>query len=595
MENEHLAIPHSKAFRALFVGAAAIVLAVIVIAWRLARERAHSELCQNNLKQISMALHAYHERYGSFPPAYTSDAGGQPMHSWRVLLLPFLGHEDLYEKYRMDEPWDSQSNRRLFGQMPTVYACPGVRTTGVGITNYYAVVGPETAWPENHAVAVRHILDGVAMTIQLIESADAEFCWLQPRDLSSDQAGSDDRDLHPSLSSTHRSGVNVLFADGSVRSLAKGIDSGMLHALFSIHGGRPLEGVDWPEDKIAGEEEFPPVTLATEWAETDIVPHLQGQIQPGRNYIFCGTFQLAWNELQDKLVKAPLALSGSPPMADELNRQTFRRGDLSESSYVAMAGTQSSGIGGRIQSAMKTRFPSVTPRLTDPSMGDVLVAYAFLQKNLPFATKFDKLPKPLRFRSRDGAIPVVGFGIEQFGNHGYRDDRLKEQVTILDYTSDDDFLLRLETKTDEIILAKLAPHASLADTIAAVLQRIREPVGERVEPKLRKNESLAVPKFRFNVNREYTELIGKKFQNGGWTNFHIGGATQEIRFLLNEAGARLESEAVIAVKNGHSEPPPKPRHFIFDRPFLICLREQHGTQPYFAVWVENSEVLTKRE
>jgi hypothetical protein len=68
---------------------------------------------------------------------------------------------------------------------------------------------------------------------------------------------------------------------------------------------------------------------------------------------------------------------------------------------------------------------------------------------------------------------------------------------------------------------------------------------------------------------------------------------QSTRFLLNESGARLESEAWIAVSNGDPPPPPKPRHFVFDKPFLIYLRELQAEQPYLAIWVENSEVLAK--
>src|SRR3990172_9467251 len=67
--------------------------------------------CKNNLHQIEMALHYYHDKYHCFPPAYVADASGRPLHSWRVLLLPFLEQENLYRQYRFDEPWDGPHNR----------------------------------------------------------------------------------------------------------------------------------------------------------------------------------------------------------------------------------------------------------------------------------------------------------------------------------------------------------------------------------------------------------------------------------------------------------------------------------------------------
>jgi hypothetical protein len=542
-----------------------------------------------------MALHAYHDRYESFPPAYLTDADGQPMHSWRVLLLPFLGHKDLVAEYSWEEPWDGPNNRRLADRTPPVYRCPAASATDAGVTNYFAVVGPETAWPENHAVAVRNFHDGTASTILVVESRDTGNSWLAPRDLSSDAAAAGvNPALHPSISSGHKAAAHVLFADGTVRRLKDWmIDESVLRTLLSINGGRPLEGVDWPPEKLAGAEEFPPTVLAGELTETEILPHTRGPITPGRNYLYCATFQLAWNELQDQIVGAPIRLEGSPPMADELNRQSFRSGSLSDDSYVAMAGRVKDGIADEIRSAMNQKFPAATPKLIEYPDDTVFFAYAYLQKTLPFPVKFDRLPKPLQFQAKRGRGPVASFGIQDFDEHGLRAERLTEQVTILDYVSDDDFVLRLSTKTDEIILAKVTPQKSLADTIDAVMQRILQPIGKQVQPTLQKKESLVMPKIALNIDREYSEIVGNTLQNQGWSDFYIGGAMQSTRFLLNESGARLESEAWIAVANGDPPPPPKPRHFVFDRPFLIYLRELQAEQPYLAIWVESPELLVR--
>ena len=75
-----------------------LVIALMLPAQRRAREPARRSQCKNNLKQIGLALHNYHETYGAFPPAYTVDADGKRLHSWRTLILPYLDQAPLYDK-----------------------------------------------------------------------------------------------------------------------------------------------------------------------------------------------------------------------------------------------------------------------------------------------------------------------------------------------------------------------------------------------------------------------------------------------------------------------------------------------------------------
>ena len=72
----------------------------------------------NNLKQIAMALQCYHQANGCFPPAYIADKTGKPMHSWRVLILPYLDRDDLYKAYNFTEPWDGPNNKKLATSRP---------------------------------------------------------------------------------------------------------------------------------------------------------------------------------------------------------------------------------------------------------------------------------------------------------------------------------------------------------------------------------------------------------------------------------------------------------------------------------------------
>jgi hypothetical protein len=84
---------------------------------------AHRAKSQNNLKQLGIAIHSYHDVHG-FLPTDVRDADGKPLLSWRVLLLPYLEQEPLYRRFKLDEPWDSENNKPLLALMPEVLRSP---------------------------------------------------------------------------------------------------------------------------------------------------------------------------------------------------------------------------------------------------------------------------------------------------------------------------------------------------------------------------------------------------------------------------------------------------------------------------------------
>jgi hypothetical protein len=170
-------------FCATFIGLLAFCLYAMFF---LPREMRSRFSCQFNLRQIAFALQQYHLTYGSLPPAYVPDAHGKPMHSWRVLILPFLERDDLYAKYRFDEFWDGPNNRQLIDLMPRVYACPGQQ--GSPYTDFQAVIGPNTAWPGPVGRKMAEIHDDSASTVLVVEFTDGKTIWTEPRDLAFDEA-----------------------------------------------------------------------------------------------------------------------------------------------------------------------------------------------------------------------------------------------------------------------------------------------------------------------------------------------------------------------------------------------------------------------
>ena len=108
------------------------------------------------------------------------------MHSWRVLILPFLEQSPLYERYNFGEPWDSPGNRALFDDCPDVFRMHGERNTNRHFTNYLAVTGDDTLWPRDKTLRQDDIPDGPDNTILMVENRSAEIIWSEPRDLDID-------------------------------------------------------------------------------------------------------------------------------------------------------------------------------------------------------------------------------------------------------------------------------------------------------------------------------------------------------------------------------------------------------------------------
>jgi hypothetical protein len=240
------------------------------------------------------------------------------------------------------------------------------------------------------------------------------------------------------------------------------------------------------------------------------------------------------------------------------------------------------------------RFPGVVPSLSAPGAADEIVLYAFLRKLLPFAQKFSDLPEPLVFQSEDDRAPVRSFGYEKADPNEERDRDLRQQVTVLDYVSKDDLILRLSTQTerDEIVLAKVTPGETLLATWEALEARIQKPKGPNLRKEFELEETLRIPRLLLNVERSYDELKGLNIGSGP-----IREAKQIVRFRLDEAGAILESEAEIIGEFGDEAAPPVPlpRHFVFDQPFLLALKEHDATQPYLLMWIANAELMEREE
>lgn len=196
--------------------------------------------CGINLKQIGLALEQYRDTYRYFPPAFVADANGRPLHSWRVLILPYLGQDDLYAAYDMNEPWDGPNNRKLVNRMPPAFRCPSIPAANASDTNYLAVVGPETVLGPGTPVSIGAIEDGFLNTLMVVESTVA-VNWMEPRDLDFSRMSFVLNDpANDSISTSHLDRAQVLYADGSARSLPGETTPAVVRALCTRAGGESL-------------------------------------------------------------------------------------------------------------------------------------------------------------------------------------------------------------------------------------------------------------------------------------------------------------------------------------------------------------------
>jgi len=214
-------------------------------AFAAATNAADRQTAMNRFKTIAIAMHNYHSAVKGadgkyrFPDAASLSPDGKPLLSWRVHVLPYLDQDALYREFHLDEPWDSEHNKKLIERMPDVYRLPGVKVAE-GKTCVLLPVGKSTLYADGKGQQIQEIIDGTSNTIMAVESDDEHaVIWTAPEDLPYDSE-------QPSagLGRHYGDGFLALVADGSVRFLPASIEEKQLKALFSSAG---REVIDRPE------------------------------------------------------------------------------------------------------------------------------------------------------------------------------------------------------------------------------------------------------------------------------------------------------------------------------------------------------------
>jgi prepilin-type processing-associated H-X9-DG protein len=223
---------------ALTIKADAAVVAELVEGVQRIRQSANVAVSANNLKQLALAMHNYHDTYGHFPPQAIYSKQGKPLLSWRVLLLPYLEQDNLYRQFKLDEAWDGPHNKGLLAQMPKVFADPAVESKDP-MTVYQAFVGPGAFFEDKKGLPINEITDGTSNTLMIVEAANP-VSWTKPQDLPYDP-----NQPLPKLGGHRPGGFNAAFCDGSVRFLRQNIKESLLRDLITRNGGEVINPNDF--------------------------------------------------------------------------------------------------------------------------------------------------------------------------------------------------------------------------------------------------------------------------------------------------------------------------------------------------------------
>lgn len=220
---------------------APVAVGLLLPAVQQARDAARRTQTQNNLFNIILACHNYHDSMGRFPAAYSQSDDKQPLLSWRVHILPFIEQQNLYDQFKLDEPWDSPHNLALLERMPEIYrgtnsqAPPGY-TVYLGVTGKDAPFGmPSRTGQASAASGYRFadFVDGSSNTIMGLEVSDElAVPWTKP-DADINIAEFDSNLFYGQF----RGGVNAFRADGSVETVGP-MPNDVWKIFFQINDGQ---------------------------------------------------------------------------------------------------------------------------------------------------------------------------------------------------------------------------------------------------------------------------------------------------------------------------------------------------------------------
>ena len=298
------------------------------------------------------------------------------------------------------------------------------------------------------------------------------------------------------------------------------------------------------------------------------------------NYVWGGAMNLAWTELAENIIKEDIQLNTQEKVALEmvskLNDASFSKSDLDEESYYVKSGYGQSTVDA-INRESKKKFPSKSFGDLEMSLAPTdIISYAYFLKEVEYETKFEK--------------DTVFFNGQKVKGFIADNKAQRENVKIIKYDSDDKFIIKLQLKdeNDELILAKGYDMKNPQDVVNEINKNNKQHLSI-----IARSDHFEAPKLHLDHHRDYIELIGKFLSNEGFSDYFIAQMFENIKFDMDEKGAKVENEAVIAIPLGAAGPSKKPKikNFILDKPYWVIMKRADSQNPYFILGVNNLELM----
>jgi len=308
----------------------------------------------------------------------------------------------------------------------------------------------------------------------------------------------------------------------------------------------------------------------------------------------CGTFQLVRNDMVNNIVKQDVVFNPQLQVVKNLNKQTFSNRYLSENSYFSKFWLLTLDLKTAIENWIKEKFNETSDILdlldwSDVPQSDDFYAwksekrygfYAMLKKIFNFENAFDELDK-WQFDDKYS-------NIEYFWIKWNSDSKLRNQVYVYYYNSDDDFAVALKSKEwEDIILARWTKWNTFMEIYDNIL---KENEKYKWKHHFTKDDYLKVPNLKVKTLAEFIDLENKAFLAADGDVCIIERALQTIEFELNKSGWYIKSEAFIGMMKATSVAMPveiEHRYFYFDKPFVMLRKESDKDLPYFATQISD--------
>lgn len=336
---------------------------------------------------------------------------------------------------------------------------------------------------------------------------------------------------------------------------------------------------------IANETQTPAAeqTQAVEQVkDIEIIPTMTSpSLSPNR--IWVGTFQIVWNEMMDNIIYGPIRFEKyNSKVAKALNKQEFKKTNISSNSYYTKYGVVSPDLKSIIETGIKDKFNEISDILDmfdwtyDPNK---LFIYAMLKKDFKFVTPFDKLSEG---GFGQNYTPVEYFGINEDSNK-----KLYKNVNVLFYNSHNDFAVKLITKDkDTVLLYRTDDDKTFDKYYADLTSKNKKYSGNK---KFTSDDKLRIPDINLYQETSFPDVEGHDIKG---TMYRIDKTIETVDFKMNNEGVKLKSEAAIMMKC-LAMPMERGRNFMFTDNFVLFLIEKGQKVPYYAMRVHDIETLNK--